>query len=287
METNIEIHDWPPVEIDQYDLSLVFPVEPSSGKLYSDDETIVRKMLLTLGRKYIYIFYSSNDAFIFVLIRAGLKLLKLEAEKYKWRFLLDREVIRSVAEAGNEEHLIDPIYIPHDPSISLLGPYEYMYCVYTSDPDIQDLYYRTADMTHPFRKSIRIKMLLHILANTKLDKVKSPLDEESRPSVSRQDDDGEGSTPEEDEANTSPIDTLKTLNIDHLHKSGTVLDYFPIHDLGPRDVLAKDWIGLSYFWSPCYGGMFPAERARDYLGEKVAIYFIFLSELAYSITFVL
>src|SRR4051812_42656971 len=115
MLDELEIHENAPSEIEKYDMCLVMPTDNDKNELYETDAKLIRRIIILLGRKYIYLFFSSNGLFIFVLIRAGLKLLKNEAEKNQWQFLLDQSYIQELAETGNELHLVDPIHIPYHP----------------------------------------------------------------------------------------------------------------------------------------------------------------------------
>eukprot|EP00741_Cyanophora_paradoxa_P023748 tig00021617_g22939.t1 len=57
-----------------------------------------------------------------------------------------------------------------------------------------------------------------------------------------------------------------------LIESGVVLQYFPLHDEGALESLAKKWFG--WRWNPL--AAMPIDECRNYLGEQVGFYFTFL-----------
>lgn len=66
---------------------------------------------------------------------------------------------------GNEEAGISPFLIKMKKKLSGLEPFEYIYAKYTSKPEVQKLYWCNDNTKHPFRKSVRIKMINDILTD--------------------------------------------------------------------------------------------------------------------------
>ena len=81
------------------------------------------------------------------------------------------------------------------------------------------------------------------------------------------------------------------IGIENLIHQGVFLDFFPLHD-GPtlekrsdkavneRQRLQKDWASFT-----CMFKYQPIDAVREYLGEKVALYFAWYVLITYSIDF--
>ena len=260
---NLKIYDQPPDELEKYDLCLVFPVNSDSNKLHEIGADVLDRISALVGAKYIYAFYSKDTSKAFVLIRAGLKLLKARAVAEGSRLLLDHDRAQSKAYDGDEEALVDPFVIPHVPEVSRYEPFDHIYVEYSDSPELQELFYRPEGMSHPFRKTMRVKMLMDIL---------------------------------DDHASSSP--DWYELSLEYLRKGKVISGYFPVHEQRSLESLAELWIPLPHSCCTCCGGCCcchlqylslctlpwaqPFHDIREYLGENIAFYFLFLGKITHS-----
>ncbi|KAJ1396497.1 calcium-activated chloride channel-domain-containing protein [Ochromonadaceae sp. CCMP2298] len=122
--------------------------------------------------------------------------------------------------------------IGSDPAHTLLSPYE---CLYTKYDDSKRALFAKADgLRHPFSSVLRIKLIYDIITN----------DEDDCCSLN-----------------------LRRLKVDG---SGSIIAYFPLHDDGPREQLARNWFGWSVRpWEQ------PLDDVKEYVGEKITLYFAF------------
>ena len=105
----------------------------------------------------IFLVYSAREKHIFVLIRASLQKLRSVADEHQVKMLLDETRLQAVLEAGNAEFNIAPVFVPHEPEETEIRPYEFITGRFRSEV-AEELYWRPADITHPFRESIRLKL---------------------------------------------------------------------------------------------------------------------------------
>jgi hypothetical protein len=85
----LKVMDSPPKQWGKYDLCLIIPTEASSCKIRGDSIVFIRSVARLLGRKYLYVYYSDDGYKAYVLIRAGLRLLRTKALEEKWKLLLE------------------------------------------------------------------------------------------------------------------------------------------------------------------------------------------------------
>jgi hypothetical protein len=184
----LQIHTELPSDVEHYDLCLVFPVDYSSsedGALFETGEMVIEKLVQAIGLKYLYFLRQDNflsngicigttKSDLHLLVRGGMKLLKSKADTDGTPFLLDGSVARLRAQQGSAPYNVDPFDIPDFPEQCDILPFEYTYVPYDSLAETQDIYWRPIDMSHPFRKNVRIRMLGHFLQglhNSNIDDV--------------------------------------------------------------------------------------------------------------------
>lgn len=104
-----------------------------------------------------FLVYSLREKHIFVLIRASLQLLGRTAEEHQVHLLLDELELQKALEAGNPERNIAPMTVPHEPAETEFRPHEFITGRFRSEVN-PALYWRPADISHPFRESVRLKL---------------------------------------------------------------------------------------------------------------------------------
>jgi hypothetical protein len=199
----LKVMDSPPKQWGKYDLCLIIPTEASSCKIRGDSIVFIRSVARLLGRKYLYVYYSDDGYKAYVLIRAGLRLLRTKALEEKWKLLLDENECQNAAYTGSKDDFVNSFSVPHMPSVTHLKPFEYLYATYNSI-ESEYLFKRSKFMRHPFHKTLRIRMLFDYF-----------------------------------EKNTS---TEQELSLDKLKANGTITDMFAVHSLNDRNEIAKQML---------------------------------------------
>mmetsp|Transcript_32767 Transcript_32767/g.47312 ORF Transcript_32767/g.47312 Transcript_32767/m.47312 type:complete len:789 (-) Transcript_32767:186-2552(-) len=224
----------------QWDFCIVIPnpefiekgeTEPRKVNLHYRE--IIERLLI--GGLDIYQFYSGDGDEIFIKVGASIERLEKWARKSILKFLLDPHYLKEKLDT------LHPIH--HDPSISPISPYQFIYHKYIQEK--ADMFAKGSGLNHPFSSIIRIKLIYEIILSN--------------------DDDCCG------------------LNMRNLLKdskgmanyNNSILACFPLHDLISRDRLWREWSNWrSNPWDQ------PIEEIRSYLGEKVALYFEFNGHLS-------
>lgn len=269
------IHSTFPETYQQYDLCLVFPIDPETDSLPSETLLLIRRLVKVLGKKYIYVYYSSADNLtINCLIRAGLKFLKQKASnESKWKFLLDSEILKVLASTGTSNSLnvpstsdiIEPFSIPHVPFLSKYRPYDYIYMSYFNDEKIDPLYVHQKNLRHPFNKTLRIKMLLDFLENQiYLD---DPFNLSAKNSLVH--------------TNTSISNSnggLKNnLSLSLLLRRGIIKEYYSIHEDNLKEDLINDTFRIIPSFNPNDSFYNQIKNINLYFGERISFFLLFLN----------
>lgn len=237
LQMPIELHDELPLDIENYDLCVVFPPTYTGDILSESSQTVVEKLFRVLGEKHLYLFSLGEDGDTYLLLRAGLKVLKDRATTGGLQLLLDGELARQVAISGNKDYNVDPFTIPDCLEACRIVPFEYTYASFKSDIELQSLYWKPDDSAHPFRKNVRIRMIIEYL---------NDIDSEN-----------------------SGIDSNLLFLSDALLK-GDIGAYFPIHEENTISAFIYSWAGSGYI-----SMLFPPiDPIKDYFGEKIAFYFL-------------
>eukprot|EP01031_Cornospumella_fuschlensis_P034701 gene34701-42020_t len=245
--------------VDEYDYCVVFPTE--EGELVPKRGAKYMHILQLLGfEMYVFRvelkkapglfarknpskngFNSDKEVVVYALIRAPDDKLREYAERYNLVMELDPEMIRKVLEEGDAERNISPIKIRHEPEVSSLHPYDYIFAPYKQDRE--SLYLagpRRNANPHVFKDLLRLKLLGIIL--------------ESRPRYTT----AEG-------VNKSG----ENLKVARYLKNEWLLGVFPLHDPPSNLALYANW--RRYPFSPL-----PSHQLKEYIGEKLGLYFVFL-----------
>ena len=147
---------WKPDRASDYDYCMVFAVDKQTNGLPKVGNNFCNKMVK--AGLDLYLFYSIRKTHIFVLIRASVENLRIFADGIEFPMLLDAEKLKEAAERGDAEAGIAPIDITHDPEVTPLLPHEHIYAKYRTEIP-EELYWRPEGMSHPFRESVRLKLI--------------------------------------------------------------------------------------------------------------------------------
>lgn len=164
-----ELHRLPPEQIDQYDFCLIFPLTPGASDatesiiVSKEADDIIQKLVLAFGKKYIYQYNKETQSLRYVLIKGSISRIRAKAEHMKYKMLLDEDNIKDAMLEGDRSRAIAPLTIPHHPLSSNIRPYQHIHARYRCDDELQDYYWRHRNLPHPFRRSIRIRFIHHIL----------------------------------------------------------------------------------------------------------------------------
>jgi hypothetical protein len=226
----------------EYDYCMVLP---TGGQKNKDGTKSAKGELSDIAKGYIaklrvlgldlFIFrgQTGNDE-IYVLIRASIEKLRNFADDIDFQMLLDPVVLEQYAKRGDVEAKIGAIDIDHNPSVTQMHPYEKIYARYSRNAP-EELYWRPEGLSHPFRESVRIK-LLGLLIQSK------------------------------------PATGGENLKLQRYLRSGTVLGFYPLHNREVTSELSNEWLRMSAMpWEQ------PLFAIKEYFGEKIGLYFTFMS----------
>jgi len=207
-------------------------------------------------------FFSTDQSKVFCKIRAPLDRLKQEADRTDYKLLLNPLVVREKIEEGwpkrpahkgpADEHVykIQPSKIEDTKAASKRSPYEFIYGKYESSEEgksqngvDQRLYTPYGRKSIPFRSVDRMKLLMSIFeAPLSANGCKFDFDKLRRPT-------GKSSKAAD----------------------AAIVGNFPLHDSVERRKLQKVW--MSPLARP---NSQPFVEIKNYFGEKVALYFVWL-----------
>lgn len=139
-----------------------------------------------------------------------------------------------MCEAGFPESNIAPIDITDDDEYSTISPYKYIYGKYDTNLP-EEIYKRTKHMDHPFKRSVRLKLIYYML--------QAPTHQ------------GGGA-----------------LKLEKMLAKNKMLAMYPMHNPKKISKLMKTWVkDCSLPWYQ------PIATVKEYFGEKIALYFVFMS----------
>ena len=194
-------------------------------------------------------FYSCQRDEVYVKIRITPIRLQQEAARVGYRLLLDKERLRAKLANGHKGKWA-PIIIVDEKKLSTFQPQDYIHASYTINRKLDSIwktYTHLEDKKHIFKGSDRIKLLLTIF------EAKS---HENPPGCS--------------------------LNIRQMLLQKAVLAAFPLHDHDELKYLQKKWLVLfQYPWKQ------PIHDVRDYFGERIGMYFLYLQHYNTMLLFIL
>ena len=200
-------------------------------------------------------FYSCQRDEIYVKIRCNPDRLKDEAQRIKYKCLLDKNSLRVRANQGKKSAdgktiIWKPVSLTDEFQQSSIQPYDFIYGEYKRAPEFQNLYthYESEGKKHPFRQVDRIKLMLSILQ----------------------------SSPTE----TPPGAGMNITEMSAIPKGPVVKGQFPIQNFEELNRLQVRWLTMwDWPWNQ------PVDMIRDYFGERIGFYFLYLGHYAGMLTF--
>jgi len=211
--------------------------------------------LAQFGFKMKFVWSQDGDT-LFVKLHVPLPVLETAADLLDFNLPLDKEVVRAMAEAGvpdparadSDGWIIAPIHPNEDRSICKYDPFDYMYAPFDREPRRRRLFMNkitpathNSVHAHPFSSNVRLKLIRELLYNPRfcgydLEKLMLPSDERA----------------EADEPG--------------------LLMHFAIHNPSRVQFLSENWIR----WCKSPFAKEPFTRVKDYFGEQITLYFVFL-----------
>eukprot|EP01035_Chromulina_nebulosa_P019508 gene19508-25404_t len=229
-----------------YDFVLVYHVfdeDERNGKFtafqlkYSMREVIE---LLTLAQLQTSYFYSCQRDEVYIKIRATPERIKFEASRVKYRLLLDHLRLRAKTATGAKSEgkwIWKPFVLDDTERLSPLSPYHYIYGAYDNNPDLQSLY-KNYSITDTIKSIFK-----------PIDRIKLII------SI----------------INAKPSDGGAGLPLNDMVLKEVIMAAMPLHDYEELKALQKRWLILwAYPWDQ------PVDDIKDYFGERIALYFLYL-----------
>ena len=189
-------------------------------------------------------FYSIQRDEIYVKVRCSPDRLKEEASRIGYKLMLDKNRLRVKAQAG-KQGVWKPITIIDEYKQSPLSPYDFIYGNFINKSELSTLYkqYDIGDKKYPFKQVDRIKLIISIMQNKVTD-----------------DPPGAG------------------LNLGEMAAKSVTCGQFPIQNFDDLVALQKRWLVL---WA--WPGDQPLEEIRQYFGERIGFYFLYLQHYTSSL----
>lgn len=233
-----------------YDFCFVFGVVDDTDKHELDEYKLKYSMKTIIDRlvharlESQYFFSCQRDE-IYVKIRADAARIAAEADRVDYKLMFDPERLRVRAQSG-KLGVWNPIIITDELRISSIPPFQFIYGRYTQDPEYQALYKTFTlknEVKQVFKGSDRIKLIQSII-----------------------------------EANMGVNPPGCGLNLKDLLVYGAVLAAFPLHDYDELKAIQKKWLKL---WQ--HPSIQPNVAIKDYFGERIGLYFVFLQHYTTSL----
>ena len=204
--SRIPPNNWVPKELvdecSNFDFCLV--VKALSG----NDSNVVCQLVNLFERRFTTQMHHNSDCTeLYILITASLIELRNFAQRIKFKMLCDPNNLFEII----KDNFKLPSLINEGTQYSPISPYECIYVPYTKEMEKKMLFWCPPGMSHPFRSSVRLKLLAMMIDN-------------------------ELAGAEESERVRKHI------------THGNVLAFFPLHSPHFQRHLTKDWLQLRWPW---------------------------------------
>lgn len=224
-----------------WDYVLVFPIRPAEIICNAEQRKYSTKIILdaiTEAGLQLRLFYGIDGNKVYCKIRCPLQRLKQEACRINYKLLLNEDDLKGALERGRKDSW-GPIHIPDAPSgETAISPYSYIYLKYDTNEELTPLYKRYVSTETTSTSVFRPVDRLKLLMSI---------------FAAKRSEDG------------------CNLDINKLVQDKCILQAGPLHDHVELRILEEKWIKLlSLPWSQ------PLDDVKDYFGEKIGIYFLFL-----------
>eukprot|EP00981_Chlorochromonas_danica_P001972 scaffold409_cov167-Ochromonas_danica.AAC.4 len=216
-------------------------------------------------------------------LKCPLSRLQKHADLVDYKLALDSAALEDLCKKGREG-LWDPLSIPTKSELTKLNPYDFIYAKYEYDTEHDRTH---GDMLSIYKRHPRVS-LEEALSSLNEGTVENPMSEAE--DVLHGDEEAAegpyaGISLKEEASIFRGADRLKLiymimsyhgeggckLDLQQLLKDECLLAYGPLHDMVDLQNLEKDWLTLiDWPWNQ------PIERIKDYFGEKVGMYFMWL-----------
>jgi hypothetical protein len=234
----------------KYDLCFKCAYDSKNQDISPELVVFINRISKIVGPTYILGYVSDSDNTFTLLLRAGTKFVRNKAIQDSWRLLLDPGMCKLSAENGNPSAFIHPFQIDHDPSLTRIHPFQYIYAPFKNTSTLDHLYYCKYGQTTPFDKSIRIQMLMDFLYSTTGDNNVSAVDPIA-----------------------SDTENANVYSFRNMVDNKIILDYYAIHDFHEIHYLRKQ-----IFYCKISQLFLPLDALQNYFGSKVALDFCFFGK---------
>ena len=255
----------------KYDVCLVFPTDKETRRLKAKAVQMLQAISTQIGKNHIYIYKSIDENEIYALLAISMNKLKNFADLAAIHFPCDPERLRERCRLGwdaiGDRKKILPLEFEDRPEITRFGPFDHIYLKYECEDEYQDLYAVPVEDTSPFTDCERIKIINRILEDpADVGGLDLKLRLKLRPSVDIPRDAHGHPLPGEEPVKDDPV----------------LLAAFPLHNRNKLFNLRCEWFS---FWRRPMPWDLPFQLIREYFGEKLVLYYHFLSTSLFTCHF--
>jgi hypothetical protein len=236
-----------------YDYCLVLPTKHADLTLEGKK---LLEALIKLGFDTVVYRGVNESHHAFILLRLPLETMRNVAEADELYLMLDASVAKTAIQRGNSSHGIQPAFIAHRPDITTIPPFQYIYAPYRRS--LEHLYAKASSSSSSQSKATGKTAAGSAEGSAEATHPFTPLVRLKTIAMLLY---------------SRPLDNSEGINMHHRLRDGSVLACFPLHDSACTAALEKK---LTLY--PIKN--LPLKDLKDYLGEKIGVYFAFAEHLA-------